>query len=232
MKTMIYNWAKEKVGEITLPSEFELEPDIHLMHRYWLYLQAAGKLALARTKTRGEVAGGGRKPWRQKGTGRARQGSIRAPQWRGGGVVFGPTNLKNPFQKMNKKERRKALLMGLITLIREKRFFIVEDFRVKSHKTKDFLKFILPLKEVASLLLVVDQPQDELKLAVRNLADIKMVEPSTLNFSDLFAFEKVVFTKSAFFKMLSLILGRNLSERDVLKEPQVKAGKGKKAGER
>jgi len=218
VKTVIYNWAKEKVGEMNLPADLEIEPDIHLMHRYWLYLQAASKLALAKTKTRGEVSGGGRKPWRQKGTGRARQGSIRAPQWRGGGVVFGPTNLKNPHQKMNKKERRKAMLMGLITVMKEKRLFIVEDFKVKSHKTKDFLKLILPLKEVASLLLVVDRPQPELKLAARNLADVKLVEPLNLNFTDLFTFEKIVFTKTAFLKFLTIILGKDLISSKEVKE--------------
>ncbi len=136
------------------------------------------------TKGRSEVSGGGRKPWRQKGTGRARQGTIRAPHWVGGGIVFGPTPRDYGF-KMNKKERRLALRSALSDKFQNKELCVVENLELATPKTKDFKKVLETLKLEGKTLIVTDGENGNACLAARNLTNLHVIEPSSINVLDL-----------------------------------------------
>ncbi len=201
MKTKVVNSKNEQVAAINLPKLFESEVDPVLVHSYWLYVHRSSKLGLAKTKTRGEVRGGGRKPWRQKGTGNARIGSIRAPHWRGGGVTFGPTGLKNPRIRLNKKVRKSALIMALAARAKDKSLIVIDSLNAADPKTKNFLNLISPVIGSNSALIIVSELTENLKLASRNLVDLKVISVDNLNLKDLLGFDKVVATKDAVTKI-------------------------------
>ena len=161
--------------------------------------------ATASTKTRSEVSGGGRKPWRQKGTGNARQGSIRAPHFVGGGVVFGPTTNRNYTKKQNKKERRLALKSALTYKANDKELFVIEKFEVKTNKTKDFIKLLEDMKIEGKTLIVVKELTDNIILASRNLKDVKVIETHEINTFDVMNYKNLVITEEAV-KMLEEVL--------------------------
>lgn len=179
------------------PSIFNIKIKPHLIHDYWLYIQAKGKLGLAKTKTKGEVRGGGKKPYRQKGTGHARQGSIRAPGFKGGGVIFGPTNLKNPSLRLNKKVRKSALIMSLATRYQENNVSIVENLKVEAPKTREFLKAIESFKGDGSILIILDKIKPEIALASRNISYVKVMQAANINLADILNFDKIVISKTA-----------------------------------
>ena len=149
------------------------------------------------TKNRSEVSGGGRKPWRQKGTGNARQGSIRAPHWVGGGVVFGPNANRNYTKKMNKKERRLALKSALTYKASDKSVIVVDTLNIETNKTKDMIKVLEELNVNQKALLVTTELTDNLILASRNLKDVKLVLANELNTYDVLCYEKLVITEDA-----------------------------------
>ena len=158
-----------------------------------------------KVKTRSEVSGGGRKPWRQKGTGNARQGSIRAPHFVGGGVVFGPTTERNYTKKQNRKERRLALKSALTYKARENGIVVVENIELSSNKTKDFIKLLEDLKVTGKTLIVVKELTDNLILASRNLSNVKVIESHEINTYDVLNYNNVVITEEAV-KMLEEVL--------------------------
>lgn len=158
----------------------------------------------ADTKTRSEVSGGGKKPWRQKGTGRARQGSTRAPHWPGGGIVFGP-HPRSYAIKMNRKERRLALKSALTYKARENGIVVVENIELSSNKTKDFIKLLEDLKVTGKTLIVVKELTDNLILASRNLSNVKVIESHEINTYDVLNYNNVVITEEAV-KMLEEVL--------------------------
>ena len=175
----------------------ETKEDITLNDTVWnteineIVLSDAIKLQMASlrqgthdTKGRSEVSGGGRKPWRQKGTGRARQGTIRAPHWVGGGIVFGPTPRDYGF-KMNKKERRLALRSALSDKFQNKELCVVENLELATPKTKDFKKVLETLKLEGKTLIVTDGENGNACLAARNLTNLHVIEPSSINVLDL-----------------------------------------------
>ena len=175
----------------------ETKEDITLNDTIWntevneMVLSDAIKLQMASlrqgthdTKGRSEVSGGGRKPWRQKGTGRARQGTIRAPHWVGGGIVFGPTPRDYGF-KMNKKERRLALRSALSDKFQNKELCVVENLELATPKTKDFKKVLETLKLEGKTLIVTDGENGNACLAARNLTNLHVIEPSSINVLDL-----------------------------------------------
>ncbi len=182
-----------------LPESFK---DIH-PHNLYLYCKAYEanmRANNAHTKNRSAVSGGGKKPFAQKGGGRARQGSIRAPQFRGGGVVFGPTNNKNYTQKVNKKQKRLALKHALADLVANEKLFVVDEISVASGKTKDAVAFLEQFKQ-RDTLLVKELIDDKTFLAFRNLKNTYLVEYSELNAYLVAAYHSLVIEKSLFEKL-------------------------------
>jgi large subunit ribosomal protein L4 len=177
----------EVVGEEKLDSAlFEVETKEGLIHQAVVAQMANRRQVLAHTKDRGEVSGGGKKPWKQKGTGRARQGSIRSPLWVGGGVVFGPRNDRNFHQKINKKMKRKALLMCLSDRAKEEKIIVLDKLELENFKTKRFLEILnkLPNKEKKTLLILVDNDKKIIKSAA-NLPYLKTIESVNINVMDV-----------------------------------------------
>jgi large subunit ribosomal protein L4 len=187
LKVKIYNMSGEAVGEENLdPALFGIEVKVGLVHQAVIAQLANRRQVVAHTKNRGEVSGGGIKPWKQKGTGRARQGSIRSPLWVGGGVVFGPRNDRNFTQKINKKMKRKALLMCLSDRAKEEKIVLIDKLELDNFKTKKFLEIVnkLPNKEKKTLLVLADNNKKIVKSAA-NLSYIKTVEARGLNVADV-----------------------------------------------
>jgi large subunit ribosomal protein L4 len=192
----------------TLPKDiFAVEIKNHQLVRdsYEAYL-ANGRANLAVTKTRGLIRGGGRKPWRQKGTGRARFGSSRNPIWRGGGIVFGPTGHENYTKQMNLKAKRLALKQALSMAATSSKIIIIDDFKLKTHKTADLHKLLTKLKLTKNSLIVVDTISTELSLAANNMPAVLLTKASSLNVFDTLNADHIVITKPAL-KVLDERLG-------------------------
>ena len=205
-KIALLNLKGEKIKDIKLNDEvFGIEPNNQTIYDAVVLKGASLRQGTHSTKTRSEVSGGGRKPWRQKGTGNARQGSTRAPHWTGGGIVFGPTTEKNYTKKQNRKERRLALKSALTHKANNKEIIIVENFDIKSNKTKDFMKALEDLKITGKALIVVKELTDELILASRNLSDIKVIESHEINTYDVMNYTNLVLTEEVV-KMLEEVL--------------------------
>lgn len=177
---------------------FEVMPGNHalLKEAYLAYL-GNGRLNLATTRTRGEVSGGGKKPWRQKGTGRARFGSSRNPIWRGGGIVFGPTGNENYTKHVNVKAKRLAIRQALSLAAAEKRIIVLEDLKVKDGKTAILADLLAKIGAMRTALLVVETKTEELLRASRNLQQIKLIQDHYLNVYDVMNADLIVFTKDA-----------------------------------
>ena len=205
-KVEMLNQNGENVKELKLNDNiWSIEPNDAVLHNAIVLAYSNARKSTASTKTRSEVSGGGRKPWRQKGTGNARQGSIRAPHFVGGGIVFGPTTNRNYTKKQNKKERRLALKSALTYKANDKELFVVENFDVKSNKTKDFIKLLEDIKVEGKTLIVVKELTDNLILASRNLKDVKVIETHEINTFDVMNYKNLVITEEAV-KMLEEVL--------------------------
>ena len=192
----VYNMEGNEVGKIELNDAiFGVEVNEHLMHMAVVQQLANKRQGTQKAKTRSEVRGGGRKPWRQKGTGHARQGSIRAPQWKGGGVVFAPTPRDYSF-KLNKKEKRAALKSALTTRVQENKFIVVDEFKMDEIKTKKF-KAALDNLKVNKALVVLDSVDDNVLLSARNIEGVKTAFTNTINVYDILKYNTVVATKAA-----------------------------------
>jgi large subunit ribosomal protein L4 len=171
-KLALLNQAGDNVGDIELQdSIFGIEPSQQALYEVVKAQRAAMRQGTHSTKTRGLVRGGGRKPWRQKGTGRARQGTIRAPQWVGGGVVFGPTP-RSYIVKVNKKVRRLALKSALSSKVAEKQFFILDALNLDSPKTKEVVQVLNNLSLSGKVMIVLDKPNETVLLAARNIPGV------------------------------------------------------------
>ena len=186
---------------------FGVMPDNHelLKLAYVAYL-ANGRENLAVAKTRGLVSGGGRKPWKQKGTGRARTGSSRNPIWRGGGIVFGPTGEENYRKEINVKAKRLAIRQALSLAANDNKVVVMEDLAVKSAKTAELAKLLSKIDANKRVLLVVENKTDELVRAARNLADVKVVQANYVNVFDTLNADRIVVTEGAL-KAISAWLG-------------------------
>ncbi len=206
-KLELLNVNGEKVKDIKLNDNvFGIEPnDVVLKDALVLYM-ASTRQGTHSTKTRAEVSGGGRKPWRQKGTGNARQGSIRAVQWRKGGIAFGPKP-RDYSKKQNKKVRRLALLSALSYKAADKELLVIEDIKFETNKTKEMVN-LLNKFEIANskVLLVVDELDDNVCLAARNLGNVKIVLPTEVNTYDVVNSDKMVMTEASL-KKLEEVLG-------------------------
>ncbi len=196
--------GKDK-GSVELPAEvFEARVNVHVMHRVVRAQQAAARAGTHSTKTRSEVRGGGKKPWRQKGTGRARQGSIRAPQWTGGGVVFGP-HPRDYTLRVNKKERQLALRSALSDRLAGGNLFVLEGFDFDAPKTRRAVELLADLGLAGrKLLLVVEGSEDAAIKSFRNLPQVHLLDASQLNTYDVLVSDAVLFTRAS----LDAFLGR------------------------
>ena len=196
----VYNMEGKEVGTIELnDAVFGVEVNEHLVHMAVVQQLANNRQGTQKAKTRSEVSGGGRKPWRQKGTGHARQGSTRSPQWTGGGVVFAPVPRDYSF-KMNKKEKRAALKSALTSKVQESKLIVVDELKFDEIKTKNFATVMNNLK--ANKPLVVLAENDEKVVAsARNIADVKTALTNTINVYDIMKAGNVVLTKDAVAKI-------------------------------
>jgi len=193
----VLNIKGENVGKISLNElVWGIEPNDAVLYDAITLARNNARQGTASTKTRSEVSGGGRKPWRQKGTGRARQGSTRAPHWPGGGVVFGPTP-RSFAKKMNKKERRLALKSALSYKVIESELIVIDNFNMETNKTKDALKALENLKATKKVLLVVDELTDNIILATRNIKEVVLLEASEINTYDIIAADNMIITEKA-----------------------------------
>ena len=208
-KLDILNLNGEKVNEINLKDNIlNIEPNNNVLHDAIVLTLASRRQGTHKVKTRSEVSGGGRKPWRQKGTGNARQGSIRAPQWRGGGIVFGPTPDRNYTKKMNRKERRLALKSALTYKAREKELILVDNIKFETNKTKEMMLLLNKLDLVnEKILLVINELDENICLASRNIGNIKVVLPEEVNTYDVVNADKMLLTESSLQKLEEVISG-------------------------
>ena len=188
----------EKVKDIKLEDNiFNIEPNDAVIYDAICLATASLRQGTHSVKTRSEVSGGGRKPWRQKGTGNARQGSTRSPQWRHGGIVFGPTIERNYNKKMNKKERRLALKSALSYKVLDSELLVLDELKLDSSKTKEVLNIMKDLKLNKSVLFVVNELTDELILASRNIQGVKVILPNEVNVLDVARYNNMVVTEEA-----------------------------------
>ena len=192
----VYNMEGKEVGTLELnDAMFGVEVNEHLVHRAVVSQLANNRQGTQKAKTRSEVSGGGKKPWRQKGTGHARQGSTRAPQWTGGGVVFAPTPRDYSF-KMNRKEKRLALKSALTSRVQENKLVVLDELKLNEIKTKN-MKAVLDNLKVSGALIVLNENDQNVVMSAKNLEGVKTVLTNTINVFDILKYKTVVVTKAA-----------------------------------
>ena len=196
----VYNMEGKEVGTLELnDAVFGVEVNEHLVHLAVVAQLANKRQGTQKAKTRSEVSGGGRKPWRQKGTGHARQGSTRAPQWTGGGVVFAPVPRDYSF-KMNKREKRAALKSALTSRVEENKFIVIDEINFEEAKTKNFANILKNL-DVSKALVVLEDDNKNAELSARNIADVKTAKTNTINVYDILKYNTVITTKAVVAKI-------------------------------
>lgn len=205
-KIDVLNLEGKKVSDITLNKElWDIVPNDTVLYDALRLAKNSLRQGTHDTKTRSEVRGGGRKPWRQKGTGRARQGSTRAPHWPGGGVVFGPHPRSYSF-KMNKKEKRLALKSALAYKFKNNELLIIDNFNIESNKTKDMITIMNNLKVEKKVLIVVNELDENMILATRNLSNILLLQADEINTYDIVAADKMIITQDAVKKVEEVLV--------------------------
>ncbi len=208
----VYDMGGSVVGEEQLPeSIFGVKAKPSLIHQVVVAQQANTRQALAHTKTRADVRGGGKKPWKQKGTGRARQGSTRSPQWRGGGSVFGPRSERNYSQKMNKKMKRGAVLASLSQKVSADHFIVLDDLRATEAKTKQVAALFkaLPMKGRKTLL-ALSSKQPEVARAVRNISGVTLTGTKSLHVLEIVRIPYLLVTKSGLKEIVATYGGQSI----------------------
>ena len=205
LKIKVYNQAAEPVKDIELAEKmFAVEANNELLHQALVAQMANSRQVLAHTKDRSEVSGGGKKPWKQKGTGRARAGSSRSPIWIGGGVTFGPRNDRNFKLKINQKMKQKAMFMVLSDRLRNNSLVIVDDLALAEYKTKKFNEILSTLEkkvlnsERRNVLVVSEAKDDKVKYSGRNLAGVKIINLENINLVDLLNHKNLLLTEKAY----------------------------------
>lgn len=204
----VYNQEGKRIGEEKLdPKIFGLEIKPQLIHRVVVSLLASQRYPWSHVKTRSDVAGGGKKPWRQKGTGRARAGSIRSPLWRGGGIIFGPTKERNYQQKINKKIKKQVFLMTLSDKVKEKKLYVLDKIEMPEIKTKDFNKILFNLisdyKKNRNRKILLALPEKDLNIikSARNIAGVKSLPVENLNLLDCLKADYLLTTREGLKKI-------------------------------
>jgi large subunit ribosomal protein L4 len=200
-KVAMYNVSGAQIGEIELSdSVFGIEPNKYVLHDAVVMQQASQRQGTHKVKGRSEVRGGGRKPWKQKGTGRARQGSIRAPQWKGGGIVFGPTPRSYGY-KLPKKVRRLAIKSALSSKVIANEIIVLDQLSFNQPKTKEFVAVLKNLKIDRKALIVTSSFDANVALSSRNIPGIKFVTADGINVLDVLVYDKLIITKDAVVKV-------------------------------
>lgn len=200
-KVSVYNMEGKEVESIDLnDAVFGVEVNEHLVHMAVVQQLANNRQGTQKAKTRSEVSGGGRKPWRQKGTGHARQGSTRSPQWTGGGVVFAPTPRDYSF-KMNKKEKAGAIKSALTTKVNEEKFFVMDSLKFDEIKTKKMVSVLDALKVNKALVVLDGEDNDNVEVSARNIAGVRTVYSNAINVYDILKYDTIIITKSAVAKL-------------------------------
>lgn len=196
-KVTLYKQDGSNAGEVDLnEAVFGIEPNTHVLHEAVIMQRASMRQGTHAVKNRSEVRGGGRKPWRQKGTGRARQGSIRSPQWVGGGVVFGPTPRSYSY-KLPKKVRRLALKSALSSKVKNDNIFVLESIEIETPKTKEVVELLDALKVNDKALIVTAEKDDTVVRSANNLQTVKVLAVDELNVLDILTYDNLVITKEA-----------------------------------
>jgi len=196
----VYNIEGKEVGTVELAdSVYGIEVNEHLVHQAVLQHLANKRQGTQKAKTRAEVSGGGRKPWRQKGTGHARQGSTRSPQWAGGGVVFAPVPRDYSF-KLNKKEKRIALKSVLSAAVKDEKFIVLDELKLDEIKTKKMTEVLAALK-LNKAIIVLDTNDQNVVLSARNIPDVITAQADAINVYDILKYNTVVATKAAALKI-------------------------------
>jgi len=197
-KVELLNLKGEKVKDININEEiFGITPNNNVLNDAIILSMASLRQGTHKTKNRSEVSGGGRKPWRQKGTGRARQGSTRAPHWYHGGVAFGPQTERNYTLKMNRKERKLALKSALTYKVLDKELIVLDELKLASNKTKDMKEVLSNLKVDRNILVVVNELDDNLVLATRNLDNVLLLSADEINTMDVISANVLILTEEA-----------------------------------
>lgn len=210
-----YNQSGEKAAQIELNAKiFNAKVNNDLIYQAVLTQLNNARNSNAHTKTRGEVAGSGIKPWKQKGTGRARIGDIRAPHWIGGGVIFGPRNTKNYSKKFPKKMRKAALAMALSQRAQEKRIIVLNNLELKNIKTADAQKLLAKLPVTEGTILIIAESNKNNILSFRNLPYVKLINESNINIYDILKFNWIVFTAESLKKLESQFTGAKEVAKD------------------
>ncbi|MBQ4416389.1 MAG: 50S ribosomal protein L4 [Lachnospiraceae bacterium] len=200
-KVTVFNMEGKEVGDIELSDDiFGVRPNEHLIYLAVKQYLANQRQGTQKAKTRAEVSGGGRKPWRQKGTGHARQGSIRSPQWKGGGVVFAPTPRDYSF-KLNKKEKRAALKGALSDKVSGGKLIVLEELKFEEKKTKAFAKMMDALNVAGKALVVTGEPDENVAFSARNLPKVETAVTNTINVYDIVNAGTLILTKDAVSKI-------------------------------
>ncbi len=196
LKTKLYNLEGKKTGEVELPeSVFGVKLSDDLVHQAVVAQMANARQVLADTKDKGEVRGGGKKPWKQKGTGRARHGSSRSPLWKGGGVTFGPTSDRNFSKMINKKMKTKALLMVLSSKLKDNELVVVENIKLEKASTKKMKDILGKLPLSGKVLISMDKKNDSVFNSVKNISSVSMLASDSLNVVDLLKNKMLVIDK-------------------------------------
>jgi len=204
LKIKVYNQSVEAVKELTLEAKvFKVQPKIELLHQAVVAQQANERQVLAHTKDRSEVRGGGKKPWKQKGTGRARAGSSRSPIWIGGGVTFGPRKDRNFKQKINQKMKQKAILMALSDKVAQQTLVVLDQLQFTEYKTKKLNNLLNSLEkkvlknERRNILVINDSKDEKIKYSGRNLENVKIINLENINLLDLLNYQNLLLTEKA-----------------------------------
>ena len=209
MKIAVYTQSGEKKEELTLSNIFDVIASPKAITQYINYLRASLRAPIANTKNRGEVSGGGRKPWKQKGTGNARVGSSRSPLWVGGGVTFGPTSDRNFTLRINSKAKRAAILTILGDLLREKKVVVLDEWKLGEVKTKAAAGVLEAVKAEGKIATILGTGDENAKLALRNLGGVKVMTPSKLDMIYLMSSNKVVVSKEAIIRIEKIFSGED-----------------------
>jgi large subunit ribosomal protein L4 len=204
VKVKVYNQKLEVIEELSLSEKvFKVAPNADLIHQAVVAQRNNERQVLADTKDRSEVRGGGKKPWKQKGTGRARAGSSRSPIWIGGGVTFGPTSDRNFSQKINKKMKQKAIMMALSDRMTNNALVVFDELKATEYKTKTFAKFLTEIEKKVlatkrrSVLIINNLKDEKLKYSVRNLSSVGVINLENINILNLLQYNSLILTKDA-----------------------------------
>ncbi|MHB0858400.1 MAG: 50S ribosomal protein L4 [Anaerolineae bacterium] len=197
MRVPVRNMAGESIGEIDLRDDvFGIEPNEAVMHQAVVRQMANARLGTHDSKTRGEVRGGGRKPWRQKGTGRARQGTTRAPHWKGGGVVFGPTP-RSYAQKMNRKMRQLALRSALSSKVADEQVLVLDSLDMNGTRTKEMAQMLSGLSVASTALILLPEANTNVEMSARNLPQVKTARATCLSVRDILRYDCVILLRES-----------------------------------